>query len=358
MSLFASRIESLEADLTCNPPRISAYHDLPFTIFRYDAADEYKMRREALLMATRIQQQGRRITFISLAQVMWQAIRETEGIASVVREEQLLGFVRAQRTVSTLLGDADFRPLPDQLLQRLAPLDPLQRLAPLDPSVEKVFLVRAASLAPSIYRCAKLLDELHGRTLVPIVLFYPGSIDGNTALRFMAVTPDEKVALQRVEVSRMSGSGRLRIAGSPAKGLRDSLNTAFDFARSRKRELGIDTDLDRYDYHVQVVDLTSTRDGSEAGMAFFVALFSLIKGKSALPGLVIMGQVTIQGHVLPVRSLAEALQIVMDNGARRVLLPTENKRQFLDVSGDVVERVDPIFYSDPLTGAVKALSLI
>jgi len=47
----------------------------------------------------------------------------------------------------------------------------------------------------------------------------------------------------------------------------------------------------------------------------------------------------------------------MDNGARRVLLRTESKRQFLEVPGDVVEKVDPIFYSDALTAAVKALGL-
>jgi ATP-dependent Lon protease len=45
----------------------------------------------------------------------------------------------------------------------------------------------------------------------------------------------------------------------------------------------------------------------------------------------------------------------MDNGARRVLLPVETRRQFLDVPGDVIERVDPIFYADPMTAAAKAL---
>jgi ATP-dependent Lon protease len=92
-------------------------------------------------------------------------------------------------------------------------------------------------------------------------------------------------------------------------------------------------------------------------MAFFVAVYSLLKAKPVLPSLVVMGQVTIQGHILGVRSLAEALQAIMDNGAKRVLLPTENKRHFLDVSGEVVEKVDPIFYSDPLTAAIKALGL-
>lgn len=90
-------------------------------------------------------------------------------------------------------------------------------------------------------------------------------------------------------------------------------------------------------------------------MAFLVALYSLLKGRAVQAGLVVMGQVTIQGHILPVRSLTEALQAVMDNGARRVLIPTENKRQFLEVPSLVVEKVDPIFYSDAFTAATKAL---
>lgn len=47
----------------------------------------------------------------------------------------------------------------------------------------------------------------------------------------------------------------------------------------------------------------------------------------------------------------------MDNGAKKALIPTENKRHFLEVSADIMERVDPIFYSDPLTAAIKALGV-
>ncbi len=47
----------------------------------------------------------------------------------------------------------------------------------------------------------------------------------------------------------------------------------------------------------------------------------------------------------------------MENGSRRALIPIENKRHFLDEPADIVERVDPIFYSDPLTAAIKALGL-
>ncbi len=47
----------------------------------------------------------------------------------------------------------------------------------------------------------------------------------------------------------------------------------------------------------------------------------------------------------------------MENGARRALIPIENKRHFLDVAADIIERVDPVFYGDPLAAAAKALGM-
>jgi len=49
--------------------------------------------------------------------------------------------------------------------------------------------------------------------------------------------------------------------------------------------------------------------------------------------------------------------MAMENGARRALIPLENKRNFLEVSGEIMETVDPIFFSDPQTAVLKALSL-
>jgi ATP-dependent Lon protease len=73
---------------------------------------------------------------------------------------------------------------------------------------------------------------------------------------------------------------------------------------------------------------------------------------------VILGDLSIQGNIKAMRSLAEPLQIGMDNGARKALIPLENKRSFLEVSGDIMERVDPVFYSDPMMAAVKALGTV
>jgi ATP-dependent Lon protease len=173
----------------------------------------------------------------------------------------------------------------------------------------------------------------------------------------VALTSGDKVAIHRIEISRMAGSGKLKITGGLDRTMKDSIATAYNYTRSRKRDLGIEREMDGCDFHAQVVDLMGSGEGSEVGVAFFVALYSLLKDKPVLPGLVILGEMTIQGNVVPVRSLTEPLQVAMDNGAKKVLIPVGNKRHFLEVPGDLIEKVDPIFYSDPLTAALKALGI-
>ncbi|GIK53436.1 MAG: hypothetical protein BroJett014_24090 [Planctomycetota bacterium] len=104
---------------------------------------------------------------------------------------------------------------------------------------------------------------------------------------------------------------------------------------------------------MQVTDLTQRKEGSEGRVAFFIALHSLLRDKSMLVGLVVLGEMTIHGNILPVRSLVKPLQIIMDNSAKRVLIPTGNRRQFLEVLPDILESVDPISYSEPLAAALR-----
>jgi ATP-dependent Lon protease len=139
--------------------------------------------------------------------------------------------------------------------------------------------------------------------------------------------------------------------------MKESIITAFDYIKANKTRLGIERDIDSYDFHVQIVDLMQSKGGSQAGVAFFVALYSLLQEKAVQPGLVVLGEMTIQGNILPLRSLTEPLQMIMDNGAKRVLIPLSNRRQMLEIPPDILERVDPIFYSEPLAAALKALGI-
>lgn len=191
MSSLQERIEILERDLLATPPRISAYHDLPFAILHYDPASEFEARKQIGLFTTRLQNSGRRVHLISVARMLWETIRETEGIEAMIEEEEQLGFNRVQETISILLSDDAFRPLPNEIERRMERLDP---------AVDVVFLVRIASFAPAIYRSAKLLDEMHGRTLVPIILFYPGTLEGESSLRFMGLPEREQTGAYNYRV--------------------------------------------------------------------------------------------------------------------------------------------------------------
>lgn len=176
MLSLQERIEILERDLLAEPPRISAYHDLPFAILRYAPTSEFQARKQISLLATRFCNAGKTVHVISVAHILWKAVKQLYGIETLAEGEKQFGFQRAQETVSTLLSDKDFMPLPDELEEQMRGLDPIQ---------DVVFLVRIAALGPAIYRSAKLLDEMHGRTMVPIILFYPGTLDGESSLRFL-----------------------------------------------------------------------------------------------------------------------------------------------------------------------------
>ena len=92
MSSLKERIELLESDLKAVPPRISVYHDLPFAILRYDPNDEWELRREVKLLATRLEAAGKEVHQIPMSEFLWRAIDETEGMEEVVALERSQGY--------------------------------------------------------------------------------------------------------------------------------------------------------------------------------------------------------------------------------------------------------------------------
>src|ERR1044071_7579337 len=99
MSSLRERIELLEDDLKAVPQRISVYHDLPFAILRYDRDEEWDLRREVRLLATRLETTGKKVRTIPMSEFLWKAIEETEGLDEVVGLERSRGYPAAQEQV-------------------------------------------------------------------------------------------------------------------------------------------------------------------------------------------------------------------------------------------------------------------
>ncbi len=195
------------------------------------------------------------------------------------------------------------------------------------------------------------VPEQGGRDMIATDPLAPGSV-------YAASVDDQgKVGLYRLEVGTSPGTGKLKIAGGVEGSMKESIGRAFAYIQGQKGKMGIAQSVDTTDFHVEAIDLLSNHVTCDAGIALVVAIYSAVKRHSAIAGLLILGDLSIQGNIKAVRSLVEPLQVGMDNGARRALVPIENKRNFLEVSGDIMERVDPIFYADPLTAAMKSLGM-
>ena len=197
MSLLKDSIAPLESDLKAVPPRISVYHDLPFAIMRYNPTDEWELRREIKLLATRLEAVGKTVHMIPMSELLWSALEQVnqkdddEGFEAVVALEKDRGYVEAQQQVTTYLSSKVWVPLWDLLADRLASINP---------ECSVVFLTRVAAMSPGIFHMSMLLDKMHGKTKVPTILFYPGSIEGTTGLRFMELKDRDALGNYRVKI--------------------------------------------------------------------------------------------------------------------------------------------------------------
>ena len=137
----------------------------------------------------------------------------------------------------------------------------------------------------------------------------------------------------------------------------ESIQRAFAFLQANKSAFSISHEADSYDYNVEAIDLLGNKVEAEVGVAFFLAAFSAIRRAPARAGMLVMGDMSIQGNIKAARSLVEPLQVAMDNGARCALIPGENKRSFLEINTDEIDKIDPIFYNDVKTATFKGLDL-
>jgi ATP-dependent Lon protease len=195
------------------------------------------------------------------------------------------------------------------------------------------------------------VPEQGGRDLISADPLPPGTVYA------AAVSGDGTVGLYRVEVTLSSGTGKLKLAGGVSGAMKESIGRAFSYMQANKTQFSVGREVDTSDFHVEAIDLLGNHVAAEIGVAFFVAAYSVLRKAQPQPAMLVLGDMSIQGNIKPVRSLVEPLQVAMDNGAKRALIPIENKRSFLDVSGDILENIDPVFYGDVQTAGFKALGL-
>jgi ATP-dependent Lon protease len=141
-----------------------------------------------------------------------------------------------------------------------------------------------------------------------------------------------------VESTRMPGKGNLKLTGSLGDVMRESVEAARSWLRTRASELKIDPELFKAcDLHLHVPAGGVPKDGPSAGIAMVTSLASLLTGRAARPAVAMTGEITLRGKVLPVGGVKEKVLAAKRAGIELVVLPELNRRDVEEVSSELLE---------------------
>ncbi len=139
-----------------------------------------------------------------------------------------------------------------------------------------------------------------------------------------------------IEATRMSGKKGLTLTGHLGEVMKESVQAALSFIRSRAEKLGIPADFfEQSDLHVHVPAGAIPKDGPSAGVAMAVALVSLLTGRVVRHDLAMTGEITLRGKVLPVGGIKEKVLAAKRAGISTVILPKRNETDLEELSDDV-----------------------
>ena len=160
--------------------------------------------------------------------------------------------------------------------------------------------------------------------------------------------------LLQVEAVKVPGKGRVTATGKLGDVMKESIQAAEFFIKSRANSYGIRRTLaEKADIHVHVPEGATPKDGPSAGVAMVTAIVSAQTGVPVRKDVGMTGEITLRGRVLAIGGLKEKLLAAQRGGIRTVLIPKENEKDLADIPENVKEDLTilPITYIDEALNA-------
>jgi ATP-dependent Lon protease len=143
-----------------------------------------------------------------------------------------------------------------------------------------------------------------------------------------------------VEATSIPGRGKLILTGQLGEVMKESAQAALTLVKSRAAEFGIDTtELQKSDVHVHVPAGAIPKDGPSAGVAMFLALTSLLTGRTVRSDTAMTGEISLRGLVLPIGGVKEKVLAAIQAGITTVMLPARNRKDIEDVPENARNRI-------------------
>jgi ATP-dependent Lon protease len=147
-----------------------------------------------------------------------------------------------------------------------------------------------------------------------------------------------------IEATRIPGNGRLILTGQLGEVMRESAQAALSLVKNRAPDFAIDASLfEKSDIHVHVPAGAMPKDGPSAGVAIFVALVSLMTGRTVHSDTAMTGEISLRGLVLPVGGIKEKVVAAAGAGLTKVLLPARNRRDEEEIPEDARKKLQLVW---------------
>jgi ATP-dependent Lon protease len=149
--------------------------------------------------------------------------------------------------------------------------------------------------------------------------------------------------LLSIEALRLPGKGRMKTTGKLGDVMKESIDAASSYVRSKSPELGVTPPtFEKVDIHVHVPEGATPKDGPSAGIAMVTSIVSVLTQIPVRRDVAMTGEVTLRGNVLPIGGLKEKLLAALRGGIKTVLIPKDNVKDLADIPDNVKDGLDLI----------------
>lgn len=196
------------------------------------------------------------------------------------------------------------------------------------------------------------VPEQGGGKLIPEGVCNPGQI------YTVSHSKSGMISVFRLESQMLPGNGKFERTGiGTDRGAKEASNTAFNFLKANGSRISGSISTTMKDYIINYQDLQGTGMTSTLALPTLIALCSIALGRPTLGSLVVLGEISISGTMIKVDELANALQVCLDSGAKRVLIPATSMVDFATVPPDLMSAFQLIPYQSAEDAVFKALGV-
>ena len=196
------------------------------------------------------------------------------------------------------------------------------------------------------------VPEQGGGKLIPDGMCNPGQVytvsSGKSGM----------IGVFRLESQMLPGSGKFERTGLGSdRDCKESTNTAFNFLKANGKRISGGISTASKDYIINYQDLQGIGMTGKLALPTLIALCSIALGRPTVSTLAVLGEISISGTILKVDELANSLQVCLDSGAKKVLLPITSAADLGTVPPELVGSFNLIFYSSAEDAVFKALGV-